>query len=236
MEGNSGRLVGPGALGWISMSDSHDPKWRPWTREEELANAVSHGVGFVGALAAAPVLIIGAWQVGGGTAAASAAIFGGSMMLVYLASTLHHGMPKGRAKDILEVIDKSAIYVLIAGTYTPFTLGVLRGTYGWLLLAAVWVLALYGVVRTVAGGTERPYKGTLLYLAMGWLVVLVFGPVMERMHPTGLALIVAGGVAYTVGVAFYVANRMKFHHLIWHLFVIMGSTCHVLAALWYAAA
>jgi hemolysin III len=158
------------------------------------------------------------------------------MVLVYLASTLHHGLPAGRGKRLLEVIDRAAIYLLIAGTYTPFTLGVLRGAWGWLLLAAVWSMAAYGVVRTIVAGTERPYQGTKLYLAMGWLIVLVIGPVIERMHPTGLSLIVAGGVAYTVGVVFYAANQIKFHHLVWHLFVIMGSACHVLAALWYAVA
>ncbi|QDV37722.1 PAQR family membrane homeostasis protein TrhA [Tautonia plasticadhaerens] len=218
------------------MSHPEHQRWRPWTRGEELANAVSHGLGLAAAAAVTPMLVLGAWQMGGPLAASAAAVFGGAMVLVYLASTLHHGVPRGRAKDVLEVVDKAAIYVLIAGTYTPFTLGVLRGTWGWMLMAAVWALAAYGVFRTVAGGTERPYQGTRLYLAMGWLVVLVIGPVMERMHPTGLSLIVAGGVAYTVGVAFYVANRMKYHHLIWHLCVIAGSACHVMAALWYAAA
>ncbi|RUL86188.1 PAQR family membrane homeostasis protein TrhA [Tautonia sociabilis] len=205
------------------------------TPAEELANALSHGLGLVAALVISPFLVSGGWEVGGATGALAALVFCTAMILVYLFSTVHHAWPDGLRKQRLEVLDRAAIFLLIAGTYTPFTLGVLRGVWGWLLFGAVWSLAVVGVVRTILGGVDRPYRGTKLYLAMGWLVLLVIGPVRERMHPTGLSLIVAGGAAYTVGVAFYVARRLKFNHLIWHLFVLMGSAFHVLAALWYSA-
>ncbi|WP_152050906.1 PAQR family membrane homeostasis protein TrhA [Tautonia marina] len=216
------------------MNDRKEPEWRPWTKAEELANAVSHGLGFVAAILVFPLLIDGALNVGGTTAAVAAAIFGTTMVVVYLSSALHHALPEGQTKRTIEVVDRAAIFLLIAGTYTPFALGVLRGTWGWVLLATVWSLAIYGIVRTIAAGTIRPYQGTKLYLVMGWLILLVVGPVTERMDPRGLALLVAGGMAYTIGVGFYASHRMKFHHLVWHVFVMAGSACHVLATLWYA--
>ncbi len=219
-------------LNW--MNDRKEPEWRPWTKAEELANAVSHGLGFVAAILVFPLLIDGALNVGGTTAAVAAAIFGTTMVVVYLSSALHHALPEGQTKRTIEVVDRAAIFLLIAGTYTPFALGVLRGTWGWVLLATVWSLAIYGIVRTIAAGTIRPYQGTKLYLVMGWLILLVVGPVTERMDPRGLALLVAGGMAYTIGVGFYASHRMKFHHLVWHVFVMAGSACHVLATLWYA--
>jgi hemolysin III len=164
------------------------------------------------------------------------AVFGVALVALYAASTLYHSFRDEMRKRLLRKFDHAAIFLLIAGPYTPFALGVLRGVWGWLLLGSVWSLAAFGVARTIAGGVDRPYRGTRLYLAMGWLIVLVIGPVTERMNPAGLWLIVAGGVAYTVGVAFYAARGLKFHHLIWHVFVLLGSACHVLAALWYSAA
>lgn len=202
---------------------------------EERANWLSHGLGFLAALAVVPLLIDRAIHSGEMTAAVAAGVFGIAMVLVYLASTVHHALPEGRPKQVVEIFDRAAIYLLIAGTYTPFALGVLRGVWGWFLLGTVWSLAIYGVIRTVLSDLDRPYQGTKLYLLMGWMIVLVAGPVAERMHPNGLALIVAGGMAYTIGVAFYVARQMKFHHLIWHVFVLAGSACHVMAALWYAS-
>lgn len=231
--GSDGPVPVP-ALSWWSMSMSEGRQWRPWSRGEERANWVSHGFGLLAALAILPFLVGGALRVGGVVAPLAAAVFGLAMVLVYLASTVHHALPEGRAKVFVEVVDRAAIYLLIAGTYTPFALGVLRGTWGWLLFGAVWSLAIYGIVRTIARGTARPFEGTKLYLVMGWLILLVAGPVYERMDPWGLALIVAGGVAYTVGVVFYVAQGLRYHHLIWHLFVLAGSACHALAALWYA--
>lgn len=208
---------------------------RHWTPGEERANWMSHGLGLLAALAVVPLLLDRAIRSAEMTAAVAAGVFGVALILVYLGSTLHHALPEGRAKQVVELFDRAAIYLLIAGTYTPFALGVLRGTWGWLLLGTVWSLALYGVIRTVLSDLDRPYQGTKLYLLMGWMIVLVAGPVAERMHPNGLALIVAGGMAYTIGVGFYVARRLKFHHLIWHLLVLVGSACHVMAAFWYAS-
>ena len=153
------------------------------------------------------------------------------MILLYLASTLYHALPAGRAKAVFRVLDHSAIYVFIAGSYTPFTLGVLRGDVGWALLGGVWTLAVLGVVWKATGSRPRPVLSAGLYVAMGWLVLLAAEPLVSAMPPAGLAWLVAGGVAYTAGVGFYAATRLPYGHLVWHLFVLAGSACHAVAVL-----
>jgi len=207
---------------------------RPARPGEELANSLSHGVGFLLALAATPILIVGAVNRGGVADVVGSSVFGGSMVLLYLSSTWYHAVPNGRFKERLHRLDHAAIYLLIAGTYTPFTLGVLDGAWGWTLFGIVWGAAAVGVYDKLISGIRRPRLSTALYLIMGWSVVIVIRPLVLSMDPPGLRWLVAGGLFYTVGVVFYRARHLPYHHFIWHLFVLAGSTCHFFAVLWYA--
>jgi hemolysin III len=157
------------------------------------------------------------------------------MLLLYLASTLYHALPHSRAKRVFRIIEHSAIFLLIAGTYTPFTLGVLRGPWGSWLLALVWGLALAGILLKVVGGVRYPVLSTSIYVAMGWLVVIAIRPLSLRVPTAGLVWLVLGGVAYTAGVPFFATTRLRFGHFIWHLFVLAGTICHFFAVLWYSA-
>ena len=209
---------------------------REQSRSEELANSISHGIGLVASLVGAPFLILHAIKHDAARSVVGVSIFAATMVLLYLGSTLYHALPQGRAKRVFQVIEHSAIYLLIAGTYTPFTLGVLHGAWGWSLLGIIWGLALAGVILKVLDRLSHPMLSTGLYLLMGWLVVAAAVPMYARVPVTGLLLLVAGGVAYTAGVAFFVTDaRLRYGHFIWHLFVLTGTTCHYFAVLWYAA-
>lgn len=210
-------------------------KDRPQSRHEEIANSLSHGLGALLALAAAPVLIMAARQ--GDTAnLVGASVFAITMILLYFSSTLYHALPAGRAKRLCGKLDHGAIYLFIAGTYTPFALGVLHGAWGWTLFGLVWGLAAIGLVLKTFDRLSHPLHSTGLYLAMGWLVVIAAVPLLERVSTAGVVWLVAGGLAYTTGVVFYLTDaRLKFGHLIWHLFVMAGSACHFCAVLWYSA-
>jgi len=201
---------------------------------EEIANSVSHGVGLLAAVAAAPVLVLSAVQHDGAARIVGASVFAATMVLLYLTSTLYHALPRNRAKRVFQVLDHAAIFLMIAGTYTPFTLGVLRGPWGWTLFGLVWGLALAGVVLTAVGGVRYPKLSTCLYIAMGWLVLIAVKPLWLRVPPWGLFWLLAGGIAYTGGVAFYAAKRVRYSHFVWHLFVITGTACHFIAVLRYA--
>jgi len=207
---------------------------RRQTPGEEIANSISHGVGFLAALAAMPVLIVGAMQHGL-AGVLGVVVFAGSAALLYLASTLYHALAPTRARDVLRIIDHSAIYLLIAGTYTPFTLGVLRGPLGGTLLALIWGLALAGVALKSIGGIRYPRLSTAVYLAMGWMIVAAARPLWTLMPAWGLFWLTAGGLLYTAGVGFYAASRIRYSHFVWHLFVLGGTTCHFIAVLHYAA-
>ncbi len=208
---------------------------RVQTRGEELANALSHGAGFLAALAAIPILVVNAARAGGAADVVGVAVFGATVALLYLASTAYHLVPPAsRAKGWLRRVDHSAIYLLIAGTYTPFTLGVLGGPWGWSLFGVIWGLAVAGVALKLMAGVRWPRVSTLVYVAMGWLIVIAIGPLLERVPGPGIALLVAGGLAYTGGVVFYAAPRMRFAHFVWHLFVLAGTTLHFFAVLGYA--
>lgn len=195
---------------------------------------MSHGVGFLAILVVTPSLVLSAVP-DGAASIVGVSIFAATMALLYLSSTLYHALPRSRAKRALRVIDHGAIFLLIAGTYTPFTLGILRGAWGWALLGAVWSLALAGVIFKVVGGLRYPTTSTALYVGMGWLGVVAIQPVWERMPLAGLLWLVAGGLAYTGGVAFYVSKRVPYAHFLWHLCVLAGTTCHFFAVLGYAA-
>ena len=157
------------------------------------------------------------------------------MIILYLSSTLYHALPNGEAKRIFRVFEHCAIFLLIAGSYAPFTLGILRGIWGWTLLGMVWFLALAGVAMEVFGKKTRPMRSTGLYLLMGWLAVIAIDPLFAKVPAAGMLLLFAGGLSYTAGVVFFATDsRLRYGHLIWHLFVIAGTTCHYFAVLWYA--
>ena len=210
---------------------------REQSRQEEIANSVSHGIGLVAALLATPSLLMHAAQRGDGGYLVGASLFAVSMVLLYLASTLYHALPPGKVKQVIRVIEHSAIYLLIAGTYTPFTLGVLRGAWGWTLLVLIWALAVGGVVMKIYSRIPHPILSTSLYLLMGWIIVIALKPLAAGGVPiSGLLLLLAGGLAYTAGVAFYATDaRLRYGHFVWHLFVMTGTACHYFAVLWYAA-
>ncbi len=209
---------------------------RPQTPGEEIANSLSHGLGLLGAIAATPFLLIAAVRQGSPWAAVGAAVFAASMVVLYLASTLYHATPRPGLKRRFQLFDHIAIYLLIAGTYTPFTLGVMRGAVGWIIFGAVWGLAVLGIVLKSVGGARRaPVLSTALYLGMGWLVVLAIRPLLERMPLAGLWWLLAGGLAYSAGIAAYAAVRLRYSHFVWHLFVLAGTICHYVAVLRYAA-
>jgi hemolysin III len=208
---------------------------REQSRGEEIANSISHGVGLVAALAATPFLIAHAVRLGDAGFIVGASVFAATMVLLYLTSTLYHALPRGKAKRAFQVIEHAAIFLLIAGTYTPFTLGVLRGAWGWTLLGLVWGLAAVGVLLAVVGGIRYHVLRVLLYLGMGWLIVVAIRPLSLRIPLSGLLWLVAGGLAYTVGVAFFAAKRLRYGHFVWHLFVLAGTACHFIAVLFSAA-
>ena len=202
---------------------------------EEIANSVSHGVGVVAALAATPFLVLSAARRGGAFPIVGASVFAGTMVVLYVASTLYHALPRSRAKRVFRVFDHSAIFLLIAGTYTPFALGVLRGGWGWTLLVVVWGLAVLGITLKSVAGIRHPRLSTTLYLVMGWLALVAIRPLWVHVPAAGWLWLIAGGLAYTAGVAFFAAERVRYGHFVWHLFVLLGTACHFFAVLWYAA-
>lgn len=202
---------------------------------EELANSASHGLGLLLAIAGLPLLVLDALERGGTLPVLGAAVFGGSAILLYLASTLYHAIPHARAKAVLRRLDHASIYLLIAGTYTPIALGVLRGSVGWALLGVIWTLAVAGVIFKILAGARFHRISVALYVAMGWLALVAIRPLWQHMAPGGLAWLFAGGVAYTVGVVFYLLHeRLRYSHFAWHLFVLAGTGCHFLTVLRYA--
>ncbi|HJQ22049.1 MAG TPA: hemolysin III family protein [Gemmatimonadaceae bacterium] len=206
---------------------------------EEVANALTHGLGLVGSIAALPLLVMTALHRGDELAALGAAIFGISLLILYVTSTVYHALPVGTRKRRWQKLDHAAIYVLIAGTYTPFTLGVLRGPIGTTLLAAVWIAASVGVlVKLVFGVSPRLQRlSTATYLLMGWMAVITFNPLLQRVGWSGLAWLVGGGLAYTLGVIFFECDeRIRFGHCVWHVFVLGGSLCHAVAVAGYGVA
>jgi hemolysin III len=213
------------------------PTWlqggrRRQSAAEERLNALSHGVGFVAAAAAWPILSDHAAQLGGPLAALGIAVFCLSAMLVYAASMLYHALPDGTAKQWARRVDHAAIFVFIAGSYTPFALGPLHGSIGAPLLAGVWGVALVGAGCKFGGRLQHRLVSTLLYGALGWLALLLLGPLAAQAGGAAIPWLLAGGAAYTVGALFYLGDhRLRFGHLAWHLLVLVGSTCHVLAAL-----
>ena len=208
---------------------------RAQARGEEIANTVSHGVGLLASIGVLPVLVVLAvrrhdpWQV------VADAIFGAMLVLLYGASTLYHALPAtAPAKRVCRVIDHAAIFLLIAGTYTPFTLGVLRGPWGWSLFGVIWGLAALGIALKAGLGIRHPKLSTAVYLLMGWLVVIAVRPLVGRLGLHGMAWLLAGGLCYSAGVILYARPQLRYAHFVWHLFVLAGSACHCWAVAMYA--
>ena len=200
-----------------------------------MANSLSHGVALLTAAVGVPFLIIAAIRHGGAVNVVGACVFAATVLLLYFASTLYHATPHPRVKRLLKKLDHGAIYLLIAGTYTPFTLGVLGGPWGWTLFGLVWTLAIVGVTLKAFDHISHPVWSTGLYLVMGWLAVIAVKPMLASIATPGIVLLAAGGLCYTLGVAFFALDsRMRYGHFVWHLFVIAGTTCHFFAVLFYA--
>ncbi len=206
---------------------------RPYSLGEEISHSVTHGVGIVLSIAGLAVLVAFAALRGGARHVVGCAVFGSCLVLLYTASTVYHAIPLRRAKRVLRILDHSAIYLLIAGTYTPFALVTLRGVVGWSLLAVLWVLAVGGIVAQAVSPARGRWIALGLYLGMGWSAVLVIRPLYRALEPGGFALLCLGGAAYTLGVAFYLWRGLRYHHLVWHLFVLAGSLCHYFTVLFY---
>lgn len=208
---------------------------RPQTLGEEIANSVSHGVALLAALVGAPFLLVSASELSV-TNIVGAAVFAATMILLYLTSTLYHALPAGRAKQVFLKLDHGAIYLFIAGSYTPFALGALGGPWGWTLFGLVWAMAALGITLKAFDRLTHPWLSTGLYLAMGWIVLIAAVPLVERVATPGLVLLVAGGLAYTVGVVFFLLDsKLRYAHTVWHGFVAVGTGLHFFAVLGYAA-
>jgi hemolysin III len=207
-----------------------------YTAGEEVAHALTHGLGVVLAIAGLCVMVARATLYGNAWHIVVAAIFGTTLVLMYTASTLYHSIPGEQlpnTKKILRIVDHSSIYLLIAGSYTPFTLVTLSGLWGWSLFALTWGLALAGVTFKLFATGRFEKLSLAIYLGMGWCVLLAIKPLVRTLEPGGLVLLIAGGLAYSGGVGFYVWERLRYHHAIWHAFVLAGSLLQYFAVLFY---
>jgi hemolysin III len=204
-----------------------------YTRREELANVATHGLGVVLSVAGLAMLVTFAALYGDAWHVVSVAIFGASLVLLYTASTLYHWYDDPELKRVLRRFDHAGIFLLIAGTYTPFLLVSLRGPWGWSLFGVVWGLGLIGVVLKFWFAGRFRVVSTIIYIAMGWLVLIALKPIMAALPSGGFRLLVAGGFIYTGGTVFYLWKRLPFHHAVWHLFVLGGSICHFVAVFGY---
>lgn len=204
-----------------------------FSRREELANSLTHGLGAVLAVAALAVLVVFSARHGTVWHVVSGSIYGASMVALYLASTLYHGLTHPRAKQVFHTLDHIAIYLLIAGTYTPFVLVALRGAWGWSLFGVIWGLALAGTVFKAFFTGRFGVVSTLIYVLMGWMIVIALRPLARALPAGALGWLVAGGLCYTVGAGIYAWKRWPYHHAVWHLLVLGGSACHYVAILRY---
>lgn len=206
--------------------------FRAQTRGEEIANWTSHSVGVAGAIAAFPILLFYTLPRGDTLDVLAVSLYASTMLLMFGSSMIYHMLPTGRAKAVLRKLDHAAIYLLIAGTYTPFTFSVLAGAWGWSLFGVIWALAALGLFLKFSNRLDNEWLSNGLYLVMGWLVLVAAVPLFRNLSLAGSIWLVAGGLAYTGGIVFYVLDsRLRFGHFIWHLFVLAGAACHFLAIL-----
>tara|TARA_R110000850_G_scaffold67677_1_gene150644 strand:+ start:11513 stop:12169 length:657 start_codon:yes stop_codon:yes gene_type:complete len=212
----------------VSLSPSNK-----YSLGEEIAHGLTHGVGIVLAIAGLCVLVTFSALYGTAVHVVASSIFGASMIVLYTASTLYHSLPMPETKRIMRVVDHASIYLLIAGTYTPFTLVTLEGAWGWSLFGVVWGLAIAGIIFKLFFTGRFDRLSVAIYVAMGWCGLVAIKPMMAALPTLGLWLLVAGGLAYTGGVIFYLLERMRYHHAIWHLFVMAGTTLHYFVVLFF---
>ncbi|MFD2043940.1 hemolysin III family protein [Ornithinibacillus salinisoli] len=204
-----------------------------FSKQEEIVHAVIHGIGAIFSIVAVVLLIIYAspdgdlWQI------VSVTIFGSTMLLMYLSSTIVHSLPEGKWKGLFLIFDHACIYLFIAGTYTPFLLVHLRGKHGWILLCTVWGIALIGIVFKIFFAKKFIVLSTIGYILMGWLIIIAWNPLTNMIHETGITLLVLGGVCYTIGTIFYLWRAFRFHHAVWHLFVLAGSSFHFFSIFYF---
>ena len=201
---------------------------------EEIANSLSSGIGLMAVIAGIPLLVSSAIQRRSEFSLIGTIVFAVTMVTMYLTSTIYHALPRGRIKRLFRLFDHSAIFLLIAGTYTPFALGALRGVWAWILFGVLWCLAILGVIFKAFGALKYQRLSILLYVGMGWMALFAIPLFWLRVGLEGLLWIISGGLAYTSGIGFYLAKRLPYSHLIWHLFVSAGTACHFFAVLWYA--
>ncbi|WP_310550324.1 PAQR family membrane homeostasis protein TrhA [Paenibacillus glufosinatiresistens] len=204
-----------------------------YTRKEEVVNAITHGIGAVLSIAGLALLVVFASLRGTAWHVVSFSIYGTTMLLLYLNSTVVHSLKEGKVKDLFEFFDHSSIYLFIAGTYTPFLLVAIRGTLGWSLFGIIWGIAFFGVAFKAFFTKRFLFMSTIFYLAMGWLIVIAWHPLSLVVADGGMALLMAGGLLYTLGTIFYVWRGFPFHHAVWHVFVLLGSVTHFFAVLLY---
>ncbi|MEH7438306.1 hemolysin III family protein [Neobacillus drentensis] len=204
-----------------------------FSKQEEIANSVTHGIGALLSISALVILIVYASLYGTVWHIVSFTIFGVTMFLLYMSSTLLHSLPEGKAKDVFEIFDHSSIYFFIAGTYTPFLLIVIKGAMGWTLFGVVWGLAIAGTIFKCFFVKKYLFTSTLLYVVMGWLIVFAWKSLAANLSPQGMTYLIIGGALYTLGAIFYVWRGFKYHHAVWHLFVMAGSTAHFFCVLLY---
>ncbi|MFW6333447.1 MAG: PAQR family membrane homeostasis protein TrhA [Thermodesulfobacteriota bacterium] len=200
---------------------------------EEIANSITHGIGFLLSIVGLCLLIVLSRAHGDAWHVVSCIIYGSTLIFLYAASTLYHSIYPAKLKPILRTLDHSTIFLLIAGTYTPFTLVNLRGPWGWSLFAVIWILAFFGIIFQKTMLRKGPMVSVGFYLLMGWVVVAAVKPMLSRVAPGGWVLLLLGGLSYTIGVVFYSWKRMPYNHAVWHLFVLAGSACHFFAVLFY---
>lgn len=210
------------------INSMHKPSFK-----QELANSLTHGLGTILSIAGPFILVVLSGMQGDAWRIVSFSIYGTSLVLLYTASTLYHSFQSARVKHIFKIMDHSAIYLLIAGTYTPFTLVLLRGGWGWSLFGVIWGLAFTGILFKIFFVNRFNVLSTIIYLLMGWLIIIAFQPLIDHVPSGGLYWLLAGGIAYSAGTVFYVWEKLPFHHAIWHLFVLAGSLCHFFAVLFY---
>ena len=210
------------------------PEGRLQSLGEEIANSLSSGIGLMAVVAGIPLLVGSAIQRRNAFSLAGAIVFAAAMVAMYLTSTIYHALPRGRIKRLFRLFDHSAIFLLIAGTYTPFALGALRGVWAWTLFGVLWGLAILGIGFKAFGALKYRWLSILLYVCMGWMALFAIRLFWLRVGFQGSLWIISGGLAYTSGIGFYLAKRLPYSHLIWHLFVSAGTACHFCAVLWYA--
>lgn len=194
--------------------------------KEEIANAITHGIGAGLAIAALVILVVFAARINDTWKVVSFSIYGATMIILFLSSTLYHSFPQPYLKRFFRILDHSSIFLLIAGTYTPVTIGSMRGGWGWALFGVIWGLTILGIILKIFAMNRLKWLSSVIYLLMGWIILIAIKPLLNSVPPSFLVWMLSGGLAYSLGIIFYSAKKLSFHHAIWHLFVLGGAICH----------